>query len=194
VRHLTSRVEREIGFDHLAIDLETKMSLRWTHKAMLVGTAALVAGTSYYAASRGSSTPSSPQQRYEVDHLISLELGGSNSIKNLWPEPGFPNPKDKLENRLHAMVCNGQLSLLQAQHDIATNWVHYYQQYMGSAPNPPAHYDPHNVWSLPTGSLTPGDIDRSVTKKVVCTTSTSTRRSVSQSTKDKVYAEYGVHR
>jgi hypothetical protein len=23
---------------------------------------------------------------YEVDHLISLELGGSNDIKNLWPE------------------------------------------------------------------------------------------------------------
>src|SRR5579871_616744 len=23
---------------------------------------------------------------YEVDHLISLELGGSNSIKNLWPQ------------------------------------------------------------------------------------------------------------
>src|ERR1700733_4548888 len=23
---------------------------------------------------------------YEVDHLISLELGGSNSIRNLWPE------------------------------------------------------------------------------------------------------------
>src|SRR5258708_5205551 len=23
----------------------------------------------------------------EVDHLISLELGGTNSIKNLWPQP-----------------------------------------------------------------------------------------------------------
>ena len=24
--------------------------------------------------------------KYEVDHLISLELGGSNDIRNLWPE------------------------------------------------------------------------------------------------------------
>jgi hypothetical protein len=24
--------------------------------------------------------------QYEVDHLISLELGGSNSIRNLWPQ------------------------------------------------------------------------------------------------------------
>jgi hypothetical protein len=29
-----------------------------------------------------------PEPRaYEVDHLISLELGGSNSVRNLWPEP-----------------------------------------------------------------------------------------------------------
>ena len=25
-------------------------------------------------------------KEYEVDHLISLELGGSNSLKNLWPQ------------------------------------------------------------------------------------------------------------
>ena len=38
---------------------------------------------------------------YEIDHLISLELGGSNSIRNLWPESyrGERNPrvKDRLE-------------------------------------------------------------------------------------------------
>src|SRR3954447_149615 len=27
-----------------------------------------------------------PRGSYEVDHLISLELGRSNSIKNLWPQ------------------------------------------------------------------------------------------------------------
>src|SRR5215475_10142586 len=42
---------------------------------------------------------------YEVDHLISLELGGSNSIKNLWPQSYKTQPynatvKDKLENKL----------------------------------------------------------------------------------------------
>ncbi|MFL6465952.1 MAG: HNH endonuclease, partial [Bryobacteraceae bacterium] len=54
--------------------------------------------------------PYTPSQ-YEVDHLISLQLGGSNSIRNLWPESyniyWNAHVKDALENRLHAMVCNG---------------------------------------------------------------------------------------
>jgi hypothetical protein len=31
-------------------------------------------------------------REYEVDHLISLELSGSNSIKNLWPESYMTKP------------------------------------------------------------------------------------------------------
>ena len=53
-------------------------------------------------------------REYEVDHLISLELGGSNSIRNLWPQSYLTQPwnahvKDRLENNLHAMVVSGQL-------------------------------------------------------------------------------------
>src|SRR6266478_2722815 len=51
----------------------------------------------------------------EVDHLIPLELGGSNDIKNLWPQPIDPRPgsyeKDELENLLHRLVCEGRISL-----------------------------------------------------------------------------------
>jgi hypothetical protein len=70
--------------------------------------------------------------QYEVDHLISLELGGSNDISNLWPEPADPRPgfheKDKVENYVHDEVCSGRMSLQQAQYDIATNWCGVYQQ------------------------------------------------------------------
>jgi hypothetical protein len=61
---------------------------------------------------------------YEEDHLISLELGGNpTDPKNLWPEPGAsPNPKDKIENLCHEKVCSGQITLGQAQQEIATNW------------------------------------------------------------------------
>jgi hypothetical protein len=69
---------------------------------------------------------------YEVDHLISLELGGSNDISNLWPEAASPEPgfheKDRVENYLHDQVCSGTMSLAQAQQEIATNWVNVYNQ------------------------------------------------------------------
>ncbi|HZQ59285.1 MAG TPA: HNH endonuclease signature motif containing protein [Acidimicrobiales bacterium] len=63
---------------------------------------------------------------YEVDHLISLELGGSNDITNLWPEP-LAGPygahtKDGVENALHSAVCAGSMLLADAQHVIATAW------------------------------------------------------------------------
>ena len=72
---------------------------------------------------------------YEVDHLISLEIGGSNSIKNLWPESYLTEPwnarvKDKLENRLHRLVCAGTISLKEAQDAIAKDWIAAYKRYM----------------------------------------------------------------
>lgn len=69
---------------------------------------------------------------YEVDHIISLELGGSNDIANLWPEAADPRPgyheKDKVENYLHDQVCSEKISLQQAQELIANNWLEVYQQ------------------------------------------------------------------
>lgn len=72
---------------------------------------------------------------YEEDHLISLELGGSpTSIKNLWPEPyaatGNAYVKDQIENKLHDLVCNGELRLRTAQHDEASNWYAAYRKYI----------------------------------------------------------------
>ena len=71
---------------------------------------------------------------YEVDHLVPLELGGSNDIKNLWPEPALPTPgfhqKDLLENKLHDLVCAGQLPLPVAQHAIASDWYAAYLAYV----------------------------------------------------------------
>ncbi|MBS2964186.1 hypothetical protein KGA66_14095 [Actinocrinis puniceicyclus] len=60
----------------------------------------------------------------ELDHLVSLELGGSNDVANLWPEIGkIPNPKDSVENRLHEAVCTGKVTLAAAQQAIATDWT-----------------------------------------------------------------------
>ena len=63
-------------------------------------------------------------EKTELDHLVSLELGGANDAANLWPEsPPPPNPKDKVENALHAAVCDGRVTLAAAQEAIATDWL-----------------------------------------------------------------------
>ena len=65
--------------------------------------------------------------QYEVDHLVPLELGGSNDIANLFPESAEPRPgfheKDKVENYLHEQVCSGRVDLRKAQAIIANNWL-----------------------------------------------------------------------
>jgi hypothetical protein len=77
-----------------------------------------------------------PRNDYEVDFLITPELGGSATIRNLWPEPYSSRSwnartKDLLEQRLHVLVCSGQLDLSTAQREIATNWVDAYHRYVG---------------------------------------------------------------
>jgi hypothetical protein len=77
----------------------------------------------------------------EIDHIVSLELGGSNAIANLFPEeatlpgraPGY-HAKDRLENRLHAMVCRGEMTLSAARRQIAANWEASYRRLFGAAP------------------------------------------------------------
>jgi hypothetical protein len=61
----------------------------------------------------------------ELDHLVSLELGGALADPaNLWVEPGkIPNPKDAVENKLHSVVCSGLIPLAVAQKAIAGNWT-----------------------------------------------------------------------
>jgi hypothetical protein len=66
------------------------------------------------------------QQGCEIDHLVSLELGGSNDQKNLWPQPyqgsaWNAHVKDQLENFLHAQVCAGNIALDQAQREISAD-------------------------------------------------------------------------
>jgi hypothetical protein len=78
-------------------------------------------------------TPPQPDA-YEVDYLITPELGGATDIRNLWPEPyqhtvWNAHVKDQLEDRLHGMVCRGDLDLTTAQHDISTDWIAAYRKY-----------------------------------------------------------------
>lgn len=70
---------------------------------------------------------------YEEDHLISLVLGGAPSDpKNLWPQSykTTPNARDKdvVEMYLHRKVCDGSMTLIDAQTAIRTDWTAVYKQ------------------------------------------------------------------
>lgn len=94
---------------------------------------------------------------YEVDHLISLELGGSNDLRNLWPQAyhGTWNAhhKDKLENEIHRRVLAGRLTLAEAQRLIVQDWIALYRLTF------PQDLDEHGV-PRPTGAQPNGEPDR----------------------------------
>lgn len=80
-------------------------------------------------------TPRRYGRTLEIDHIVSLELGGSNDIANLFPQSyaggyGYP-AKDRLERKLHTMVCSGAITLRASQRGIATNWRALYAKVFG---------------------------------------------------------------
>jgi hypothetical protein len=74
--------------------------------------------------------------QFEVDYLITPDLGGTESVRNLWPQPYSTrwnaHVKDKLEQRLHELVCSHKLELATAQRDIAADWIRAYKKYVGA--------------------------------------------------------------
>ena len=112
-----------------------------TPGAVLNVSAATVCQTGYPATVRNVSTAEKAQVfarygltdvpgMYEVDHFISLELGGSNDLTNLWPQRYAPAPgaheKDGIEAYLHAELCDGKMTLAQVQQAITTDWYAVY--------------------------------------------------------------------
>ncbi len=76
---------------------------------------------------------------YEEDHIVPLEVGGNpSSPLNLFPEPRNIRlgsyVKDQLENRIHQLVCSGQISLNTGRSVFLTNWEKGYQKYIGQLP------------------------------------------------------------
>jgi len=80
---------------------------------------------------------------YEVDYLVTPALGGSDDIRNLWPQSYSSlwnaRVKDALEDRLRDMVCDGRLELADAQREIAGNWIEAYKKYFHTDRPLPEH-------------------------------------------------------
>jgi hypothetical protein len=80
------------------------------------------------------SNDSGEAQICELDHLISLELGGADTLDNIWPQCGpsgvslpqrFFKLKDIVENFLAMQVRAGRMPLIDAQRGIATDWTQF---------------------------------------------------------------------
>jgi hypothetical protein len=69
--------------------------------------------------------PRGHRKGLRIDHLIPLEAGGSNDVRNLWPQTfAESRQKDEVENALHEAVCyQHTLTLAAAQAAIARNWT-----------------------------------------------------------------------
>ena len=76
-------------------------------------------------------------QTCELDHLISLELGGADSLDNIWPQCGpsgvvlrerYFKEKDAVENYLAKQVRDGVMNLEDAQKGIAEDWTQYLEE------------------------------------------------------------------
>jgi Divergent InlB B-repeat domain len=82
--------------------------------------------------------PRSRRASFEIDHIVPVEIGGSNAVGNLYAEPGRPAPgfrvKDKLERRLEQLVCARKVPLGAMQRAIATDWVALYRRTFHRAP------------------------------------------------------------
>ena len=90
---------------------------------------------------------------YKVDHLVPVQIGGSNAVANLWPQhyaaPWGVRAKDRLDVMLRTLVCSGRLSLDSARRQAATNWIKAYKRYVSGAANA-------RLRDLPRHRLTPG--------------------------------------
>lgn len=76
------------------------------------------------------------KQTCELDHLVSLEIGGADTVDNIWPQCGpkgaklnkrYFKRKDMVENYVAALIKDGTIDtpakLAEYQHKIASDWT-----------------------------------------------------------------------
>jgi hypothetical protein len=80
--------------------------------------------------------PWSRRAEFKIDHLIPLELGGADSVENLWPQNLRTKPygverKELLTQCLLRRIAEGRMTLAQAQTVIQEDWIDAFIDYLG---------------------------------------------------------------
>jgi hypothetical protein len=72
----------------------------------------------------------------EMEHLVPVSLGGSNDPDNLYVFHAQGEytleAKQRLAAKLHELVCDGKMSVKQAQDVFKKDWTKGYKQYVGA--------------------------------------------------------------
>lgn len=80
--------------------------------------------------------PWSWRARFKIDHLIPLDLGGADTIDNLWPQslrarPYGPDRKELLAEVFLQKIRTGKMTLAQAQEEISRDWIDAFVDHVG---------------------------------------------------------------
>lgn len=80
--------------------------------------------------------PWSRRAEFKIDHVIPLELGGADTIDNLWPQrvrirPYNADRKKQLAGVLLERVRSGRMTLAQAQEEIRRDWIDAFIDHLG---------------------------------------------------------------
>ena len=80
--------------------------------------------------------PWSRRAEFKIDHLIPVELGGADTIDNLWPQSVRTKPygadrKELLTEVLLQRIARGQITLEQAQEQISRDWIDAFIDHLG---------------------------------------------------------------
>ena len=134
--NLTQGVAREVTVDQLCTT-STKL-VRHTSQATK-----LAVYKEYGITPKHSPECTGPSHScFEVDHDIALENGGADVIENMWiqeyeiipNDPSWQNngahKKDKLENKLHKLICDKEMTIHEAQQCISSDWIACYMKVM----------------------------------------------------------------
>lgn len=75
---------------------------------------------------------------FKIDHLIPVELGGADTIDNLWPQSLLIKPysvkrKEYLTKQLLALIAARRMTLADAQKEIKEDWISCFVDRVGMA-------------------------------------------------------------
>lgn len=80
--------------------------------------------------------PWTSRAAFKIDHLVPRELGGADTVDNLWPQsltarPYGPDRKELLAEVLRLKIARGQMPLAEAQEQIRNDWIDAFVDHVG---------------------------------------------------------------